>query len=323
LLALIGTAINLYLLRVDTGRTRVEEAQLARSILAIIAADIRAATTYQTQDISAIAELAASATPYDVDNIDRQGSPGEPGGAGTAGSAGSPSAESSMESTSTSTTQSTTTLAPGINGTLQELVLDVARLPRLDELFAAMPQQQSAGSTVLAAATDAPRPSDAKTVRYFIRQGSAIDPSDVATTSLLPTAQRSVGGLVRQTIDRSVRQMAEQTGDSVLMESGQMLVAPEVVQIQFRYFDGQAVDDVWDMNDRGTMPPAIEVRIWLADSDARAATNSPLGLALSDEHMYVQTIELPLANSGGAGAEESAEDSASTESEDESEEEQE
>ena len=52
LLALIGTAINLYLVRMDTGRTRVEEAQLARSILATIAADVRATTVYQTQDIS-------------------------------------------------------------------------------------------------------------------------------------------------------------------------------------------------------------------------------------------------------------------------------
>ena len=31
LLALIGTAINLYLMRVDADRTRVEEAQLARA----------------------------------------------------------------------------------------------------------------------------------------------------------------------------------------------------------------------------------------------------------------------------------------------------
>src|SRR5438552_2139751 len=33
LLALIGTAINLYLVRVDASRSRVEEAQLARTVL--------------------------------------------------------------------------------------------------------------------------------------------------------------------------------------------------------------------------------------------------------------------------------------------------
>ena len=40
-LTLIGTAINLYLEQIDSGRTRVEEAQLARSILSMIADDIR------------------------------------------------------------------------------------------------------------------------------------------------------------------------------------------------------------------------------------------------------------------------------------------
>ena len=55
LLTLIGTAINLYLMRSMPSRTRVEEAQLARSILAMIADDIRATTVYQPQDTSAIA----------------------------------------------------------------------------------------------------------------------------------------------------------------------------------------------------------------------------------------------------------------------------
>ncbi len=47
LLALVGTAITLYLTRIDAGNSRVEEAQLARSILAKIAEDIRGATIYQ------------------------------------------------------------------------------------------------------------------------------------------------------------------------------------------------------------------------------------------------------------------------------------
>ena len=60
LLALIGTAINLYLMQVDASRTRVEEAQLARSILAMIADDLRATSIYQPQDTSAIAQLMAA-----------------------------------------------------------------------------------------------------------------------------------------------------------------------------------------------------------------------------------------------------------------------
>src|SRR3990172_6027943 len=108
LLALIGTAINLYLLRVDAGRTRVEEAQLARSILATIAADVRAASTYQTQDVSAIAELASAVAQFDVDDLDEEGdfqggaigSSGTASTVGTATSVGSSSGTTSLHDSS-------------------------------------------------------------------------------------------------------------------------------------------------------------------------------------------------------------------------------
>ena len=67
LLTLIGTAINLYLVQVDSGRTRVEEAQLARSVLSMIADDIRATTVYKPQDTSAIAQLMAKTAAFDPD----------------------------------------------------------------------------------------------------------------------------------------------------------------------------------------------------------------------------------------------------------------
>src|SRR4051812_48173185 len=64
LLTLIGTAINLYLTRVDASRSRVEEAQLARSVLSMIADDIRATSVYQPQDTSAIAQLMAKSAAF-------------------------------------------------------------------------------------------------------------------------------------------------------------------------------------------------------------------------------------------------------------------
>src|SRR5262245_17533555 len=99
LLTLIGTAINLYLVRVDAGRARVEEAQLARNVLTMIASDVRATSIYQPQDTSAIAQLMAKTSTFDVDDIDKPrsttsgttGSTGTTGtgGVGTIGSAGS------------------------------------------------------------------------------------------------------------------------------------------------------------------------------------------------------------------------------------------
>ena len=145
LLALIGTAVNLYLVRMDSGRTRVEEAQLARSILSTIAADVRATTVYQTQDISSVEQLAAAAAPFDPDAIDAAS--GFEASAlwairaalakavrrrRRAGARNPRPAPSGSQS-------SATTMPPGVNGLVNELQLDVSRLPRLDELFPAVP----------------------------------------------------------------------------------------------------------------------------------------------------------------------------------------
>jgi hypothetical protein len=189
-------------------------------------------------------------------------------------------------------------------------LLDVARLPRLDELFPTVPQQSS--TTAATAVANVPRPSDLKSVRYFIRQGTTIDPSDPAATMLSPEAQLGVGGLVRQAIDRAIRLTAEQAGNSQLLNSGQVLLAPEVTRIQFIYFDGTTAVDTWDMQERSTMPTAVEVRIWIAPDSAEADSSSvPLAA-----QMYSQTIDLPLAQAAGASASTSSvkEDSTSDDS---------
>jgi hypothetical protein len=123
-----------------------------------------------------------------------------------------------------------------------------------------------------------------------------------------------VGGLVRQTVDRAVRQMAEQAGNSQLLESGQVLLAPEVTQIQFRYFDGTTAVDVWDMQEREVMPTAVEVRIWLLPQDLTEEQAAKSSLA-TQARMYCQTIDLPLAQAAGTTASSSASVEESTEEE--------
>jgi hypothetical protein len=150
LVALIGTAIDLYLTQVDNSRTEVEEAQLARSILAMIADDIRAATIYKPQDTSAIAQLLANSASFDVDSIDdeRRGGSGGGGSTGATGmsvsgassgassSGGSVGGSSSGASLGGQVTESESTMPLGLNGTIDELVVDSTRLPTREELFA-------------------------------------------------------------------------------------------------------------------------------------------------------------------------------------------
>jgi hypothetical protein len=309
LLALIGTAVNLYLVRMDAGRTRVEEAQLARSILATIAADIRATTVYQTQDISSVQQLAQQSAQNNEEILQSFGQPGQ------FNNTALQDAENTTSDPSNDDT-SPTARAPGLNGLPNELMLDVARLPRLDEMYPTVQQQASSIATA-AVAANLPKPSDLKSVRYFIRQGATADASDPAATLLSPAEQLKVGGLVRHTVDRAARQMAEQTANSQVLDAGQVLLAPEVTQIQFLYFDGTTAVDQWDMSQIGAMPTAVDVRIWITpDPIEQQERDVPL-----EPRMYNQTVELPLAAAASSaamsGGEQESSDDESTEGSDE------
>jgi type II secretory pathway pseudopilin PulG len=334
LLALIGTAINLYLLRVDTSRTRVEEAQLARAILTMIADDIRAAAIHQSQDTSAIAEMMASGTDFDVDSIDEPGrdSPGGTSGPGSSAGAGGSSSSlggsgSPAGSSATSGGQQTpdSEIPLGLNGSLAELYVDVARLPRRDELFGtitgysnapmALPANGAANGAMAAAATGPP--SDLKTVRYFIRPGQQAESGSVAATALAPQLQLQAGGLVRQEIARQARVFAEQSGNSAILDSGQALIAPEVVHLEFRYFDGEGLLEVWEMQEAQSLPIAVEVRLWIATAEAPGGEQlAPYDTAslIRNARQYRQWVFLPMSSVTGTGDGPDSESSSNTNS---------
>lgn len=324
LLALIGTAINLYLLQVDASRTRIEETQLARSVLAMIASDLRATSIYKPQDTSGAASLVSASSQFDVDSLDNPNAPSSPGS--TSGGAGSPSGPSSPGSPSTSGSgasgigmsggsglggsagggaagtggENDLTMPLGVNGTVEEIYVDVERLPRLDELFLSTTgysNTQTAVTPVGAGTVTPAQANSVKTVRYFVRQGKAIEAGSLAATSLAPEAQMEAGGLVRQQIPRPQRVMAEQIGDQSVLDSGQTLIAPEVVHIEFRYFDptlGQVID-YWDMKEKGGLPPAIEVRIWIMPPGSDESVGNPYDLVniMATAHEYRQIVHVP------------------------------
>jgi type II secretory pathway pseudopilin PulG len=336
LLALIGTAINLYLTRVAMSRDRVEEAQLARSILSMIAEDLRATAVYQPQDVSDVAQIMAQSASFDVDSIDDARS----GGSGSASSSGSSAADSSSggggsglslsgsssgANTSGSSSASSggssslennnyeSEMPLGVNGAIDDLYIDIERLPRGDELFSTMTGYSNAPMAVSAEGPQtassaswgmSSTPSDLKTVRYFLREGDRTEASGLAATSLEGGLQAAAGGLVRQEIPRQARLFAEQNANSAVLESGQVLVAPEVVHIEFRYFDGEQVYEVWDMVEQRSLPLAIEVNIWLTTAHEAAASAAAYDTQalLAIARNYRQTVFLPMAELSQNGA---------------------
>lgn len=323
LLALIGTAINLYLTRVEMGRERVEEAQLARSILSMIASDLRATAVYQPQDVSSVAELMESSASFDVDSIDEErsggvggtSSPSGPSSVGTSGSAGTTTGGASSSSAATSSTQAGDSEMPlGVSGSVAELYVDVERLPRSDELFttltgftnAPMPVMDGNAMSIASGTSwgAVPQPNVIKSIRYFIREGDRTEKSGRAATSLAPELQAYAGGLVRQEIPRAARLFAEQTGGSNILNSGQKLIAPEVIHLEFRYFDGEQILEMWDMAEAQSLPLAVEVSIWLVTADEAIKAGSSIynkQALLNNARRYRQTVYLPMAALSQAG----------------------
>jgi hypothetical protein len=282
LLGLLGTALHVYLTSVNAGRGDVEQSQLARAILSRIAEDLRAAVRQVEQDVSSIGSVAES-TSFDVGSLDDESGAGGGSGSGS-GSGGSGS--------SAATDIASSLIPPpvvGVYGNQNQLQVDISRIPRFDELDALL--QTGAAPSGHA--------SDLRTVAYYLEQGQYVDESSLAATAQ-GDGQLARSGLMRRELDRAAAAYSAQAGGSLLASEGGVLLAPEVTWIEFGYFDGLETWTEWDSTERGGVPMAVEVRIWLrpprVDEEQQTVgpAAAPTGPAETDE-MYRVVVHLPAA----------------------------
>jgi hypothetical protein len=185
-------------------------------------------------------------------------------------------------------------------------------MPRQEELFgtttgytnAQSQASTQAGSSTSSATSNAMPVADLKTVHYFVRQGDAVAPGSAAVTSLAPEAQATAGGLVREEVPRRMRVFGEETGTNSSSNTNTQLVAPEVTQIQFRFYDGSQLADTWDMKELKVLPVAVEVAVWIKSTRDETGTG----------RMYRQIVSLPMAAVSAAAANGGAAGSTSTSS---------
>ncbi|MFN7876735.1 MAG: prepilin-type N-terminal cleavage/methylation domain-containing protein [Pirellula sp.] len=255
---IIGGLVQVYMTNQNIGRDRVKQTQLARALLNMIADDIRTVVRNQSFDTAGLSELLSGGQ--------QSGGGGAAGGTGAAsGTAGAPSSASggaSAETSSSASNQSATptvaTLPPGIYGTSTSIEIDISRLPRPDEY---VPMEQDVVN-----GTVADMPSDIKTVAYFVqskRTDGIRDPlaTEVDIRSKQANSDGAAGGLVRRSLDRAITLFAYEQGTTDSLQRTGELLAPEVVAIEFEYFDGQLWQSEWDSSVQG-LP--IVVRITLA-----------------------------------------------------------
>ncbi len=286
---LIGGLIQLYLVNQQTGRDSVRQAQMARAILNMIAEDVRTTVRYQQFDTSGLMQLLSTDTGSGGGGGGASGgasagggapSGGAPSGGAPSGGApsggGAPSAPAASEAAAPAAPAS---LPPGIYGSSTSIEIDLSRLPRPDEYYPKF------GNTSTGTLGD--MPSDVKTVGYYVQaprndgvQDSLGQLSQQAASLNSNAVSAINGGLVRRSVDRAVTQYAYEVGQrDQLLRTGD-LIAPEVLAVEFQYFDGAAWQIQWDGSTQG-LPQVVKITIAMQRESKSKSNPLAPGIAIS------------------------------------------
>ncbi len=152
------------------------------------------------------------------------------------------------------------------------------------------------------------RTSDLVSVSYFLAipgaQGLPGAVGDRFTNSLRDS---SVQGLARLEGDRMAIEFADTAAGLESLAEAAEIMAPEVIELTFRYFDGSAWWDTWDSAAVGALPRAVEVVIGLKvpqrprDPNDRRSVEMPT-LGRSIRHVIAIPMSSPATAQGSAAA---------------------
>lgn len=303
----IGMAINLYLVMLTQQQANIERQQVARNILAMVSSDLRSAIQYKAADVSGLENLSASQSLIQgllgsaggdaasaMSGLAGGGTGtggGTPTGGGVPTGGGTPSGGGQTGGATGGTTESTETedtaaYRPLIIGSQNQLTIDVSRLPRIDQYNAFMLGLMDPTSS---------RPSDVKSISYFL---SSAPP--VAASMEFDQQAVQQGGLYRRQIDRAVASYRGETSAPGVPDEYSKLLAPEIVGLEFRYFDGSGWVNEWDSDEVQYFPTAIEVVLTIDASRLQTRNggrNQPVDIRqqLSGIQQFRTVVHLPAA----------------------------
>ena len=276
-IALIAWGIDVHVRALDQRRGYAEDAQPANAILSRIADDLRNVATRTPIDLSGVEQLMSGA---DAESILEgvTGGDGETGG--LAGESGGGEEFTDVEDllSESETNENTTDIAdsdtvpsePGLYGNQYELQIDVSRLPRIDEYQATVPMTPGMLQDI---------PSEVKTVAYYVRSDTTmsvgVSPTIGATnTNGEPGLGPPTTGLVRRSLSRAVTEWASQNAAGLSLQQSEKIWAPEVLSLEFHYFDGTDWVYEWDSGEQG-LPIAVEIYLTLRPRNQQVS--SPFG----------------------------------------------
>jgi len=175
-------------------------------------------------------------------------------GSSTGSSGGSNSTGSSNTGGTTATLAEASAKVLGIFGTATELRIDRGARWRWERIA------QEIDTTSATAADEMPQ-----TVQYVFNSGDTLLASRMAALGVqADPALAGYAGLYRQQSATSAWiYQTSATGVSVRAteQSAPKLLAPEVLELEFAYFDGKQVLEQWDSAQQGRLPRGVEIRL--------------------------------------------------------------
>ena len=269
-MSLIAGAINIYMVQVAKLQGRVERELVARNSLDMMANDIRAAIQHKATDFGGLDSYVKSLALMNAIEANN-------------GEVDEELEEELTDEEETVFDEDMVSFRPTMLGTSNAIMLDISRLPRLDEYNPLVEKASQRESTV----------SDIKSIAYFFSpEKGGYDPNVVRRQNEI------AGGLYRREIDRAV---ANFRGDETLQvrpDEFAELVASEVAELGFRYFDGQQWTDSWNSEEEGGFPTAIEISL-IIDPERTSASNTGVyqynGFNQEQMERRRRTVYLPMA----------------------------
>lgn len=284
LMVLVGGAIQFYARDMNVRDMDIRQTQLAAGVMQMIEDDLRAALHGETVDTAPLEALLAATAGGE-----------QPAGQGEdLSAAGIESGETEViDEQSMVDLQSGVAVleSPGLIGNQYQIQIDMSRLPRLEEYVSLLQENTTDIDDI---------PSDIKTVAYFVQgSGMSTGVQDQLTTLDANTMGEIKSGLVRRSLDRAATVQAASTGSLSLLNQTGDLLAPEIVAVEFSYWDGTAWQIEWSSDDYGELPLAVSVMLTMRDQPLSEEESGSLGSSEvadpSQIRVFTHIVRLPLA----------------------------
>jgi type II secretory pathway pseudopilin PulG len=322
LLAGLWAALEISMRMFESGRTRVEEAQLARALLHQLDADLRQTLmrTKQPAASEVLAPIAPTSTSQETSS-DHSSTPSSIAGILPLSRGMGPIPALPADALGGKGRFESPRRKPGLSGTPHTLRLDVYRtLPggsaagRHRDVTSVDALELRTVFYLLARAQEAERPAIGEPsyagdalVRYetywLDAPGDQLG-SSVASRQLSPQDQLFEEFL---TLEDRYEAATRDTFGAALNENPaeEFAMSPEVVRLEFRYFDGVEWLSSWDSEAAGRLPSAVEIVLSLqpmATSRSVAKAADTLSETESFQPQHLPTVRLVVQLPNGTGA---------------------